>query len=254
MPFQVELTKIGLTDNQAAVYQAALSLGPSPVQPIARASKVPRGTTYVVLESLIDLGLVTRFIEAKKTLFVAEPPSQLDRLLDKREADLKEHRQDLNDLLPKLQAYMRRVDDRPTVRYYGGAEGLRVMQGEMIRSSENSRMIYSLMPVDYLRSTFGEDNFTYARSRTAKGVRIRTIFSTRSDQLRTTLLAAAPAERAERKFVSPDKYKSSSGLTIIHDRVGIGTMSGKIGGVVIESASVADMMTELFELAWAGLD
>ena len=66
MEYIQELTNLGLKDKEASVYLSCLELGPSPVQPIARKAKVVRATTYVILESLMNMGLVTKFKEGKK--------------------------------------------------------------------------------------------------------------------------------------------------------------------------------------------
>lgn len=90
MPFIQELKHLGLKDKEAAVYVAALQLGPSPVQVIARKAKVVRATTYVILEDLLKKGLVTSYKEEKKTLFSAEPPRQLMRLIEIEEEQLQD--------------------------------------------------------------------------------------------------------------------------------------------------------------------
>lgn len=95
MLFEADLTKLGLSDKEAAVYLAALALGAGPVQPIARRAQVARATTYLVLESLMKRGLVTQYEEGKKTVFVAEPPQQLAQLLEKQESVIQEKRQHL---------------------------------------------------------------------------------------------------------------------------------------------------------------
>ena len=66
MEYIQELTSLGLKDKAAAVYLASLEIGPSPVQPIAKKAKVVRATTYVVLEELMQMGLVTKYKEGKK--------------------------------------------------------------------------------------------------------------------------------------------------------------------------------------------
>lgn len=53
--------------------------------------------------------------------------------------------------------------------------------------------------------------------------------------------------------MSPEKFKSGTGITVLRDRVALGTMEGKIGGFIVESSSVAQAMREIFDLAWNGL-
>ena len=43
-------------------------------------------------------------------------------------------------------------------------------------------------------------------------------------------------------------------MTIYRNRIAIGTFIDKVGGVIIESSPMADMMRRLFELAWAGAE
>ena len=55
-----ELGHLGLSEKEAAVYLASLELGPAPVQDISHKAKVNRATTYVMIESLMGRGLISR--------------------------------------------------------------------------------------------------------------------------------------------------------------------------------------------------
>lgn len=67
-------------------------------------------------------------------------------------------------------------------------------------------------------------------------------------------MITATDQLSQRKYVSPDIFQSHSGVTIYGERIAIGTFSGKIGGVIIESSSMAEMMKSMFNLAWEGID
>lgn len=254
MEFITELKKLGLKDKEAAVYLSCLELGPSPVQTIARKSKVVRATTYVVLEALMQLGLVTKFKEGKKTLFSAEPPRQLKRLLEKQEEDLKERQDELDDVLPELQMLIKAAGGKPSVRYFEGKEGLRAMRQEIVMYTTRDDMIYNFSPADHLVAVFAESESSYYQQRLAKGLRSRTLFTTKSEKVKRDLLADKAQQLNERRFVSPDMFPSTSGMTIYKDRIAIGTFVGKLMGVVIESEPMADMMRRLFDLAWLGAE
>lgn len=246
-----ELKKLGLSDKEAAVYLAALALGPTTVQQISRRARVARATTYLVLESLVGMGLVTQYTEAGKTMYVAEHPRQLDELLSRRVGEVTEQRGRLVDLLPKLEALVRLQDDRPVVRYYEGIEGLRAMQSELVRhGTRDGDISYNLSPLDDLVTMFGAEDFLYTRPRKARGLRARSLFTTRSEKRKKDFLASAPAQLAERRFVPAAEYTSGSALSIYEDWVAIGTLRGRQGGVIIEGESTAAMMRELFEMAW----
>jgi len=252
MIMQKELKKLGLKDKEAAVYLACLELGPAPVQKISRKAKVVRATTYVVLTSLAQKGLVTQFKEGKKTLFSAEPPRQLIRLIEKQEELIQEEKKELEILLPELQTLMKAGEGIPFVRYFEGIEGLKAMRQEMVMYTSPGDTWYHFTPIDHLEAVFGSQELKYITQRVAKGIRSKTIFTTKSEKLKQEILASAPDELAERRFVSTDNFPSVSGMTIFRNRIAIGSFTGKLGGVIIESDAIADMQRRLFELAWVG--
>lgn len=255
MQFEPLLKDIGFSDKEAAVYLALLELGSSAVQPIARKAKVARPTTYLVLEKLLKQGLATRFIEGKKTLFAAESPRHLIQLVEQQEQRIKDKRFEIEEALPALQAIMKTHTGKPTVRYFDGLEGLRSMRREIIMYCRPGKdILYSLTPVDHLLALFGKEQFLHSQQRVAKGVWAKTVFTTSSPELKDELFASAKKEMSARKFVSPKQYRSASGLTIYRDRIAIATFAGNIGGVMIDSPSMADMMREMFQLMWENLD
>ena len=252
MPFQTELKKIGLKDKEVAVYLACLELGPSPVQQISRKAKVVRATTYVVLNSLMNHGLVTQFKEGKKTLFSPEPPRKLLRILEKQEEVIEDKKNELEGLLPKLHVLMKSGSDTPTVRYFSGIEGIHAIRQEIVMYAKPGDTLYNFTPIDYLDALIKEKEHQYHIQRSARGIKAKTLFTTKSEASKKALLFGIYVKLTERRFISPEKFPSTSGMTIYRDRIAIGTFTGKIGGVIIESESMSEMMKRLFDLAWDG--
>lgn len=250
MEFVKELKKLGLKDKEASVYLACLELGSATAQQISRKAHVVRATTYVELESLMKMGLVTKYKEGKKTLFSSEPPRQLTRLLEKQQSELSVKQEELGALLPELQMLMRSSDEKPSVRYFEGKEGLRAMRQEIVMYCQSDDVIYNFTPSDHLDAVFPENEEVYYRQRLAKGLRSKTIFTTKSKALKEKLLSPDYLKRSERRFISPAEFPSTSGMTVYRDRIAMGTFTGKLMGVVIESSPMADMMRRIFELAW----
>ncbi len=85
---QKVLEQMGLSGHEAAVYLAALSLGPSPILALARTSGVKRTTVYSVLTSLQKKGLMIREVRGWKTLFAAERPEKLEVIIESKKTDL----------------------------------------------------------------------------------------------------------------------------------------------------------------------
>ncbi|HVN66195.1 MAG TPA: helix-turn-helix domain-containing protein [Methanomicrobiales archaeon] len=57
-----KLTKFGLTQNQARIYLAILSLGTTQIEPISKVSAVRREDIYRILPKLYEMGIVERVI------------------------------------------------------------------------------------------------------------------------------------------------------------------------------------------------
>ncbi len=254
MKYIQELTNLGLTDKEAAVYLACLELGASPVQPVAKKAKVVRATTYVILESLMNMGLVTKYKEGKKTLFSAETPRQLMRLLEQQEEVIEDKQRDLESILPGLQMITKAAGDKPSVRYFEGKEGLRAIRQEILMYTHSGDTIYNFTPADHLRGVFPQDEDTHFVQRVAKGVFAKTLFTTTSDTLKRDWLVNIPSKRTEARFISPERFPVPAGLTIYHDRIAIGSFTGKLFGVIIESKQMVAMMKSLFDLAWDGAE
>ncbi len=255
MIFKKELKKLGLKDKEAAVYLTCLQLGPSPAQEIAKKSEMVRATTYVVLDGLMRLGIVTKYKEGKKTMFAAEPPRLLMRLLEKQEETVEEKKRELERLLPELQVLVKAAGGQPTVRYFEGSEGIRAIRREMLMYSRPGDTWYSFTPVDHLEALVGNnERDQYYRQRVAKRIKGKSIFTTRSPRTRRKMMLGQADKLVERRFVSYDIFPSASGMTIFRDRIALGSFTGNVGGVIIESPNIADMMRRLFELAWRGAD
>ena len=120
--FDQELIDLGLSEKEAAVYLASIQLGPSPVQKISNKSRVNRATTYVIIESLMEMGLMSKYDEGKKTFFVAEKPERLVNYFEEKGRDLKDKIFKINQIVPELNSLYNDLSDKPKVKYYEGVE------------------------------------------------------------------------------------------------------------------------------------
>lgn len=251
MDYINQLMNLGLKDKEAAVYLACLELGPSPVQPIAKKAGVVRATTYVIIESLMTMGLITKYKEGKKTVFSAETPRQLLRLLERQEEIIQEKQHDIESILPELQMLTKAGTDKPSVRYFQGKEGLRAIRQEIIMYTSSEDMLYNFTPMDHLRAIFSRDEDTYYSQRIAKGIRAKTLLTAKSHEVKQEWFSVpSHGGKTEVRFVPPEKFPVPAGMTIYKDRIAIGSYTGKLFGVIIESEQMASMMRAIFDLAW----
>src|ERR1700722_7802450 len=134
MEIQVILKNFGLSEKEIAVYLALIELGPSSVREISAKSKVNRGTSYDILKSLIDLGIVSFYNKEAKQYFLAEQPEKLLSALDKKQEDLSLIKSNIQDSLPELKILFEKQGGKPTVKLYEGKQGVRHILEDVLES------------------------------------------------------------------------------------------------------------------------
>lgn len=249
-----QVEDLGLSNKEARVYLANLSLGPAGVQQIADASGIKRVTTYVILESLISLGLASQTSHAKKTLFNAEAPDNLHRLLEKREESLRDQKQQLKDLLPELKKVKTLPKTSPGIKFYDGTEGIRTVVKSVIQESRDSgvKQVYGMSNLDELHTVFPEIAAAQTNpDRVSAGIHSKIIYT--SD--RGAIYEHGDENKLrESRYVSAEDYPIHGDMAIVGDRIAMVSFSGvQPIGVIIQSPELSQMMLNLFNLAWERL-
>jgi sugar-specific transcriptional regulator TrmB len=244
-----KLEPLGLSDKEARVYVAALFLGPSAVQKIASQAEINRATTYVILDQLAELGLVSQSQEGKKTVFIAEPPEALERLFDQQQAVIAERKRHLEQLLPELERSQRgQVPSAPTVRFYRGMEGIGASSQDLRRKAEPGSTIYAMTNYDEALKMVPDILQVNPVARLRKRLSSKLIYSLSSGEV-----ASDPKLlRSTRKVEAPIKadvalYESQGALWTYTDDPKQAT------GVIIENPEIVAVLRQLFDLAWDGL-
>lgn len=243
-----ELQKIGLSEKEAKVYLASLELGPSPVQKISQKAKVNRATTYVVIDDLKSMGLMSTFDEGKKTYFVPEKPERLLVQLRSRENDIKEKINLLQERLPELKSIFNVITDKPKVKYYEGKEGLKAVQDDFIESLKKGGEILAFLPYDQIK-TLGFRIAPYWQKRASLKITTKIIYSSRAGR-------QADFEEELRKYYSQacyipyDKFPIAGGVNIYSNKIFLIDYKGKLGGILVENSTLAELHKNIFLRLW----
>lgn len=128
--------KLNLTTNHSAVYLAALELGPSSIQEIAKKAPVKRSTCYLLTEDLIQKGLMFKTSRGKKNLFGAENPEKIEQLLTELWREAQNDLQEFENLLPQLKFLHSKKAGKPKIRFYDGTEGIKSIFADTLSASE----------------------------------------------------------------------------------------------------------------------
>ncbi len=242
-----ELMHLGLSEKEAAVYVAALQLGPTPVQDIAKQSKVNRATTYVMIESLEKRGLISSTQKDKKRIFIAEAPDRLLSLLRLQKKELEEQESELTKMLPKLNAIFNRSGEKPEIRYMEGPEGLESLRREF---EELKGETVQIIGYDAFTKTVDfDDSIKHRETLKKKKATARVLYVTSQSREQ---IAATLWDGLDFHVVSPKlfPFKVEGEITIRGEHVYMFTYTLGPLAVDVRSPILADTLRAMFELAW----
>jgi len=139
MQIQITLKNFGLSEKEIAVYLALIELGSSSVRTISEKAKINRGTTYDILKSLINMGIVSYFNKQSKQYFIAERPETLLSVVEKKRDDLAQVKTEIEQNIPLLKTLFERQGGKPSVKLYEGIIGIRHILEDVLKSMESVR-------------------------------------------------------------------------------------------------------------------
>ncbi len=97
------LRDLGLSEYESRAFRALLETGPTTAKELSRASDVPMGRIYDVLNSLETYNLVRSQTASRPKKYVAvEPETALDRLLEDKKRDLEEKADQYEEIVDTL--------------------------------------------------------------------------------------------------------------------------------------------------------
>jgi sugar-specific transcriptional regulator TrmB len=237
-----ELQDMGLSEKEARVYLAALELGATTAEKLAKHAKVNRSTTYVQLESLMKSGLISTYEENKKTYFAPESPELLKRLLGKQKDDLSARERDLATILPALIKQYEGAGERPVVRFFPGKEGIVAVREEVLTMKEKKLNVV-LSSENMLRMFTERELDEYTAQRTALGIHSRALYTHKK------YFTDAKSNKLSERRLMPNSPLTID-IRIFDDKTAIFSLDGTLFALVIESKQIASSMKMIFDVLW----
>lgn len=130
--------RLGLSKNEARIYEILLREGALSVSDIATKSNVHRRNVYDALGRLSERGLVFEMLESRENQYQAAPPEKLKELMQEKERELFA-------IMPELQGLYEAVPHNDEAYITTGIEGWKNMLRDMLRGGED---VYTVGPKD----------------------------------------------------------------------------------------------------------
>lgn len=234
------LLDAGLTENEAAVYLASLEMGETSVSRLAKKAGVKRTTTYLVLDSLKEKGLINTIKKNKMLAFYAEDPRKIHEILEKR-------KKNIDKIMPQLLAFTNLIDKKPEIRYFDGTDGIKEVYRDGLRypGKELTAWFSEVLLTQFDEKFFYEE---YIPARIKKKIWVRAILPD-NEIIRKFIRDDEPHLRIS-KLIPQDKYHISIELNMYGiNKVGIVSYHEQFG-IIIESQQIYDSLKNIFELTW----
>lgn len=132
--YQEILQNIGLSPNEAKIYESLVELGESSISKIATAAGVYRRNAYDAINRLIDKGLVFEILSGGKNRYNAVDPGKLLEIVGEKQ-------QSLEAVIPDLLKKFKQREAPEEAYIYRGFEGQKNIWRDVLRVGEDSYFI-----------------------------------------------------------------------------------------------------------------
>lgn len=239
----IELLKeMGLSEHESSVYFTMVSLGPSPILKIARASGVKRTTIYYVMDSLKEKSLARVDLKGFKSLYTAESPEKLEGMLEARR---NKFRKNLDDLL----AIYNKGGGETLIKIYEGLEATKSVYDQLLEEIKPGE---DYLVISGMKKAFDMDRefFTDLMERRAKlPIKVRILMADPESEESQNLKKFEQNYNLKAKFL-PAGTKLTTNTVITPQKVLIHQMEQPIMAIVIENKSTIKTHQEFFEVMW----
>lgn len=231
---------LGLTPAQTDVYLAALELGRSSMQELARKSGVKRTTIYKFIDELKERGLIIETKRKTRSVYAAVSPQQLLEFEKYRLAELTE-------LMPQLQAIENAVPHKPKVMFYEGIDAVKELYLDILKAEKS---IVAWSDLSGTLAAFGQFGAEFADKRARRNIELKWIVPDTAE--------ARAFTRRDYGLLRETKFLPNAQFAIdinIYDNkvVLVNARSPQPFGVLIEDRLVADTLREAWQQLWVRL-
>ncbi|HLD32945.1 MAG TPA: helix-turn-helix domain-containing protein [Candidatus Peribacteraceae bacterium] len=241
------LGSLGCNEREIQIYLQCLRAGPETVREIAQQMKQNRITVHSAIDQLIDKGFLTETRRGKKRIIIAEEPSSIHGLLQKKQNELKLLRANAVYVAGILESLKAPHASRPTVKFYEGVDGFKYMLEETLKT-RGEVLVFTY--VDLFSQVLGPDYLEdYFIRRAAKRIHTRLIFP--PCQFARRVNAKAKQYRIQVRLLPPE-IRWKSGIFSWDTTIALMSYTeGRFTTTFVENPDIAHFYRSvIFELCW----
>ena len=238
------LQKTGLNNSEAQIYLKLIEIGSCKAGRLAKETEFNRTTIYKALDSLIQKGLVSFVLKENRKYFEATNPNILLENVDKEEDLLKQKKQEIKELLPKLIKQYETNKDELEANVFKSAKGIRAIFEDILKTLKEGDEYLAFGVPQHAESIWGyfED---FNKKLQKNKVKSKIIFDERAkENIKSCKKYGYEVRTLSKEFFSPAE------INIYKNKVAIIIWQPIPFGMIIKGEGVVKSFKQYFKLMW----
>ncbi len=245
MNIEASLKNIGLDQKERTVYLKLLEIGEVSMTDIARISQIKRPTAYLVIEDLIQKGLVSETLIGKRKKYAAIHPNRLVEIAQ-------DQKRQMEDSLPDLLALYHQSKSKPRIQVFENKAGMNLVYKDMFSALKNGAEALFFANVDAIHKEVPEvmNNFKESISK-LKTIKIRELhYRSKTTNQWSKNFKKEYKKGYQLRHLSNEFEFGFTDNVIYENKLVIFSLKNHIFAIVIESEEIAKTYRAMFEWAW----
>lgn len=242
--FSQELQQLGLSAEEAKVYETLLNRKPLSVAELAKKTPYKKGNLYNILRDLEEAKLISKKVNGKTSLFEAAHPSTIAQLLEEKDKELQKAKNVLEAAMPQMLSAYNLNHAKPGVRFFEGEQGLKKAYDNLLQLGEE---ILSISDDGKVRSFYSETYLkSFVRRRVSKKIKTKVVAPTTNK-----FNKSSKKDLRERRTISSKNYPFTFEINIAGSSVHITTLEkASPVAIVIHDPIIAANFKLIFQFMW----
>ncbi len=235
-----QLTNLGLTEKQANMYSHLLSSQDLSAPELMKVIGETRTNTYMILEKLESLNLVSRSKKGRHNIYTAQNPIALKNLSEEKRRQYLEFETKVDQTVADLLRDFHVQTEMPGVVVFRGTEGLKQIYDDTLTSKSE----ILLLRTRYDDKVMGVNFFmNYIKKRAELGIKTRGFYPTSSKI--TTWAKNHDKLLIELNYYRNNVYDEPVEIDVYDSKVAMISFGKETMGVIVESPLIASAMKAL---------
>lgn len=238
------LESIGMTSGEISVYLALLDLGISSTGKIIMKSNISSSKVYLILERLIQKGLVAQVEKNNIKHFQAANPKKLNDFMDEKKKRLEDQSKKINNLIPELQEKHKMLQEIQETAMFQGTKGFQSAKEEFVSDLIKGDEYVVFGSQEPLKIGFESSIQRFNEDNKKQGLKTRLIYNSKFKKIKKLY---AKYSNVEVRFI--DKILPSS-IAISKSRILLMAYGENPIQVLIKNKELASSHMKFFETIW----